>query len=134
MAKIKIVGNAVAIIADLTMESIKTLEKYDPKALRVYSADESGKPVEVFRVRTAETGDGELNSRGAVFTKTVHDGSGRASITAILPDGVENAEDYAAEKYGFGLSSLIAVESQVGPALAQVAEKQAAVKANIEVC
>ena len=134
MAKIKIVGNAAAITTDIQLDQIKKLEKYDPKALRVYTPDESGKPIEVFRVRSAEGGDGEMNGRGAVFTKAAHDGSGKAVITVMLPDEIEDVSAYVSDKYGFGLANLIAVEAQVGPALEQVAAKQAAIAANIEVC
>lgn len=65
MAKITIAGDSIVITSSKTLEAIKDLEKYRPKALRLYERDEDGSKTEVFRVASGSTG--VINGNGAVF-------------------------------------------------------------------
>ena len=42
MAKITIAGDSIVITSSKTLAAIKDLEKYRPKALRLYERDEDG--------------------------------------------------------------------------------------------
>lgn len=131
MAKIKVVGDVMVVESTQTLESIKTLEKYNPKALCLYEVDDDGKKQVTFRVATTPS-KGSINQYGAAFGSTSHDDRGVATITMALPDGVEDAKEYVAEAVGLAIVKLNKVEEQFAEALAQVESDKAAVLENIE--
>ena len=133
MAKIKIVADTLAIESARTVEEICTLQKYAPKALRLYEADEeTGKKAEVFRVAMAK-GCGSVTSAGICFTGESRDGSGKAVVTMAIPEGLEDVRKYAADEVGGIVMKLNRVERQFDEALAQVADAAAEVAQYIEV-
>ena len=131
MAKITIAGDSIVITSSKTLDAIKDLEKYRPKALRLYECDEDGNKSEVFRVASGTTGI--INGNGAVFASVTHDDQKLASITMPIPAGTVNAVDYAAEKIGKAITLLSKVEAQFDEALAEVAAEKAAVRECITV-
>lgn len=134
MAKFIITGDAFVVTSSHTLEELKTLEKYDPKALSLFEADEdTGKKHEVFRVYTAASGKGGINVNGAQFACVSRDGSEAASITVLLPDGVEDAKEYVNETFGPAIVKLEKVEAQLDEALAKVAADKAAIDAKITI-
>ena len=132
MAKIIIAGDAVVIQAGVTLESIKTLEKYSPKSLILTEVDEDGKKQPVFRVMTTK-GSGSASAAGICFAGASHDGSGLATVTAKLPDGVHDAKAWVADEYGVAVVRLNQLEETFEAALADVDTAKAAVEANIEI-
>lgn len=132
MAKITIVGDAMVVTSSKTLEDIKTLEKYAPKALSLFEVDENGVREEVFRVGST-SGKGNINEYGASFSSVTHDDEKLATITLGIPAGVANAKEYVAEAVGAAVVNLNKVEAQFEAALEQVKADKEAVMANIEV-
>lgn len=128
MAQLKIVGDAVVLTSAAKLEDIKLLEKYNPEALRLYKTNEDGKKECVFTVKSTPNGEGGINARGAIFASAAHDGTGMATVTSKVPEGVtpENLKEKIADLVGTGVISLNKVEEQIPDALAAVkAEKEA---------
>ena len=135
MANIKIIGNAYIIESTRTLEDIRTLEKYAPKALRLYEKDEeTGKNQEVFCIGST-CGSGSINKIGFSFGQTAKDGSGHACITTLFPAGldVEDPKEWIAEKIGYAIVNLNKVEEQFDAALADVNARKAEVLENITI-
>lgn len=132
MAKITIAGDAVVITSTKTLEDIKTLEKYAPKALKLYETDEDGTKEEIFCVGSAPSG-GSLGTYGASFGGTTHDDAKLATITLCIPSNVADAKEYVAEKYGVALLNLNKVEEQFDAALEDIRARKATVMENITV-
>lgn len=132
MAKITIAGDAIVITSSKTLEDIKTLEKYRPKALSLYDVGDDGKKEEIFRVESGSS-DGSINKYGATFSSVTHDDEKLATITMCIPHGVADAVEYAAEKIGVAIINLNKVEAQFDEALAEVAQEKATVMENITV-
>lgn len=130
MAKIKIIGDAMAVISSCTLEDIRTLEKYSPKSLSLYETNDEGHKEEVFRVAST-TGKGSINQYGASFSSTTHDEEKRAVITLCIPQDVEDAKEYAADQVGYAVMKLNQVEEQIPSALRQVEAERSEVLANI---
>lgn len=130
MAKIKIVGDALAIVSEKTLEDIKLLEKYSPKTLVVTETDEDGQKNEVFSVSTT-SGKGAANQFGVCFNGTTHEGK-KAVVTVNIPGGIADVKAYAEDNYGVAVSHLNEIESRFEEALAQVAQKRKAVQDSIE--
>ena len=131
MAKITIAGDSIVITSSKTLDAIKDLEKYRPKALRLYERDEDGNKSEVFRVASGNTG--VINGNGAVFASVTHDDHKLATITMPIPAGTVNAVDYAAEKIGKAVTMLNKVEAQFDAAVEAVTAEKAAVRQLITV-
>lgn len=129
MAKILIAGDAMVVESAHTLETLKTLEKYRPKALTLY--DEDGK-TEMFKVGTT-TGKGSINAYGASFGSASKNDAKKAIITMELPAGVADAKKYAEDTIGVAIIYLNRVEEQFATALADVEKEKADVRSNITV-
>lgn len=132
MARITIAGDAIVITSTKTLEDIKKLEKSNPKALTLFETNEDGKKEEVFTVGSTN-GNGSINGFSAAFGSVTHDERKLATITMLIPSGVEDAMEYAYEKIGGSLSKLKKVEEQMGPAIANAAREKAAFMAELGV-
>lgn len=132
MAKITIAGDSVVITSSATLEQIKMLEKYNPKALRLVEKNDDGEKEETFRV-CSTSGRGSINAYGASFGSTTHDAEKLATITMEIPAGTADAVNYVAEKFGAAIIALNKVEGQFAPAAAAVADEKAKVLAAITV-
>lgn len=132
MAKITIAGDALVVTSSKTLDEIKLLEKYRPKALRLYEVDEDGNKSEAFRVATTNS-NGMINQNGALFNGATHDNQQLACITMGIPAGVEDVVAFAAEQIGVAITMLNKVEAQFDDAIAAVEEEEAAVRKCITV-
>lgn len=113
------------------VEEIETLQKYAPKALSLYEAnEETGKREEVFRIAMSK-GTGSVTNSGICFAGATHDGQGLATVTLPIPRDVEDAKEYAADSVGVAVVLLNKVEAQFDAALAQVKTDRDQVMANI---
>src|SRR5574344_1183150 len=128
MAKIIIAGDAIVVKSDKKLEDIKTLEKYMPKALSLFE-EEDGKKSEVFRVGCT-TGQGSINQFGASFGSGAHAGSGLATITLPVPDGVEDVVSYASDLIGTAIVRLNQIEDGINLALSTVAAQKKQIEDN----
>ncbi len=129
MAQIIIAGDAMVVKSAYTLETIRTLEKYRPKALSLF--DDDGK-TEIFRIGTT-TGKGSINSYGASFGSSSKDDEKKAIITLEIPSGTEDAKTYAEDVIGIAILYLNRVEEQFADALASVENEKATVRENITV-
>lgn len=129
MARIIIAGDAMVVESAHTLETLKTLEKYRPKALTLY--DEDGK-TEVFKVATT-TGKGSINGYGASFGSASKNDEKKAIITMEIPAGTTDAKAYAENAVGVAIIYLNRVESQFADALASVEAEKATVRETITV-
>jgi len=129
-AVIKIVGNAAVVESGHSLEDLKKVEKYRPDSLRLYEGDGNSKHV-VFAVGTTK-GNGTINSVGAEFGETTTE-DGKATISMLMPEGTKEPKKWVEEHIGVAILKLNKIEAQYAPALADVAEEQAAVQAAITV-
>ncbi len=129
MAKIIIAGDALVIESAHTLEEIKILETYRPKALMLY--DEDGEDA-IFLVGTT-TGKGSITRYGASFGSASRNGSGNATITTEIPADVTDATKYAEEKIGISIIHLNAVEAQFASALEAIEAEKETIRSNINV-
>ena len=132
MAKMTIAGDSLVITSSHTLEDIKKIAKYDPRALKLYELNEDGKPEEIFTVAPAKEA-GSINQYGASFGSTTHDDAKLATITLPIPANVPDAVQYAAETYGRAVMLLRRVESQFGEALARIDAEMDAILDSISV-
>lgn len=130
MAKITIVGDAIVVTSSKSLKSLKTLEEYNPKALRLVETNKDGKKEEVFRVATAAD-KGSINQYGATFASETHDEDKLATITMPVPAGTQDVKAYAAKVYGKAVVLLNKIEAGIDAALGTVEEEKAEVMANI---
>ena len=129
-AKIKIAGNACVVESGFTLAQIKQLEKFRPNALALTEGEGANKQ-EVFRVGTTK-GSGSINAYGASFGAAAS-ASGKATITMMIPDGVEDPKKWAADKIGVSIIKLDKVEEQYAAALEAVKAEQETINAAISV-
>ena len=128
MARILIAGDAMVIESSRTLEEIKTLEKYRPKALALF--DDDGE--EVFRVGTT-IGKGSISTYGASFCSASKNGEAKATITMEIPVDVADAEAYAEDTVGVAIINLNRVEAKLEEALASVRQEKTEIRNNITV-
>ena len=131
MAKITIVGDAIVITSSKSLEDIKAMEKYRPKQLALYDTTD-GKKEEIFKVSSTK-GEGSINKYGASFGSVTHDDAKLATITMTIPQGVEDAVKYAADKIGTAIIMLNKVEEQFEGAMAEIEAEKAAIRECITV-
>lgn len=130
MAKIKIFGDAAVITSGISLENLKKITKYNPKALVLMGGEDGKEPV--FGVGVARCGYGILNGCSAAFAPATRDGEGKATITLAIPEGVENANDWAFDTFGVAIKYLNEIEEKLPGILAQVDADKAAFNAMIE--
>lgn len=129
MAKIVIAGDAVVVKSELKLEDIKTIAKYEPKALTLMGGEDGKEPI--FAVGLT-TDAGDININGASFGKA--DADGKATITMVM-QGVptEKAKDWVADRLGSAIMHLNALEAKLPEVLSSISTKRAAVMEGIEV-
>lgn len=132
MAKITIAGDSYVITSAKTLEDIKTLEKYRPKALQLFETDDDGSKECVFCVGSTN-GNGTINQYGASFGGVTHDDAKLATITLALPRDCGDAKKWVADKIGAAKAMLDKVEGQIDRALAEVKAEQDEVMKSITV-
>lgn len=128
MARILIAGDAMVIESSRTLEEIKTLEKYRPKALALF--DDDGE--EIFRVGTT-IGKGSISTYGASFGSASKNTEAKATITMEIPVDVADAEAYAEDTVGVAIINLNRVEAKLEEALASVRQEKTEIRNNITI-
>ena len=131
MAKVKILGDSFTITSAAKVADIKTLNKYNAKALKLYSTDD--KKSELFGVGFAANG-GSINANGVTFNG--EDANGFAYLTQPIKTDAKTAEakqTAVMEAIGFATISLEKVEAQITTAITAVNEDVETVKASISV-
>lgn len=130
MAKITIAGDAVIVTSALTLEDIRKIEKYRPKALVLTEGDEN-EPV--FAIGTTE-GAGNINSVGVSFGRETRDGRGFATVTmCIAPEEGEDVVEFVADKIGGAIMNLNKLEATLPQVLTEINLERAEIMRNITV-
>lgn len=130
MSKATVVGDALIVTSELTLEDIKTVEKYAPEHL-VLKGGEDGKE-ELFAICSSD-GAGDINDFGAVFGRTARDGSNAACITSMLGDVPGDVHQYVADLIGPALIKLNKLEAQILEAMPEIEAYKAAMLDAIQV-
>lgn len=104
MSQIAIAGNQVVITSSVTLENLRLAEKLRPDALVL--KDEDGN--ETFRV---SVGSNSIGPKGISYSSTTRDERGLATVSAVIPEDVENAKDYIVDTYGLAIERLGKVEA-----------------------
>ena len=129
MAKIVIAGDAVVVKSELKLEEIKTIEKYNAKALTLMGGEDGKEPI--YRIGST-TGDGSINSVGASFGRA--DAEGKAYVTMVMQNvPTEKAKDWVADTLGAALMNLNTLEGKLPEVLAGISTQRATVMENISV-
>lgn len=128
MAKVKVTGNAVVVISELTLEALKTIQKYRPKALTLMGGENGKEPI--FRVGTT-SGEGDINCNGASFGCATHDAEKKACITFVAPGMGDNVKEWVADTLGGALVNLGKLEAALPEVLTEIAAEKAAIMENI---
>lgn len=117
MSKATVVGDALVITSELTLEDIKTAEKYGPDKL-VLKGGEDGKE-ELFAICSCD-GAGDINDYGAAFGRIARDGTGAACITMMLGKVGPDVQQYVADLVGPALIKLNKLEAQIVEAMPEI--------------
>ncbi len=129
MAKIVIAGDAIVVKSELKLEDIKTIAKYQPKALTLMGGEDGKEPIYCIG---STTGTGSINSVGASFGKA--DADGKAIVTMVMQNvPAEKAKDWVADTLGAALMNLNALEAKLPETLASITAQRATVMENISV-
>ena len=126
MAKIIIAGNSILVKSSRTMEELKNIEKYRPKALCLY--DENGNVT--YRVGTTK-GEGSVSACGVSFGVDSKDKEKKACVTITVPENRNDAIAYAEETIGTSILKLNEVEAGLDKAVKEIEADRAAVRATI---
>ena len=125
-AKIVILGAAAVLVSGVKLEDWKLVEKHMPEALLI--ADQDGEPV--FRV-AACSGGGSVNQYGICWGNHT-DEEGRATVTALLDEGVEDKKAAVTDIMGSALLKLMDMEREIPSLLEEIQEKQQEIAKHID--
>jgi len=126
MAKIKVAGGAAALVSTLTLEELRLLEKYRPKALVLKEGDE-----EVFRVSTCT--EGSVTENGVCFAAATRDEAALAEVTLMIPAGVKDAKEFAVDAVGPAVLMLGKVEARAKTALEELKAELTQVRESVSI-
>lgn len=130
MAKITIAGDAVVITSDVTLEDLKKVSKYNPKALVLRDENDTL----IYSIAVSSNAEaGEINKNGAVFTSVAPDGSGLATITMCSSTLSGDIKEAVADKIGSAILHLSQIEERLPQVLSQIDADKAAVMDKITV-
>lgn len=129
MAKIVIAVDAVVVKSELSLEDIKTIAKYQPKALTLKGGEDGNEPIFAL---APTTGEGSINVNGASFGRA--DADGKATITMLMRNvPTDKAREWVADELGSAIINLNALEAKLPEVLGAIGVERATVMENIEV-
>lgn len=118
-AHVEISGASAVLVSDVALEDWKRVEKYAPDMLKI--VDEDGETL--FKVKTC-TGSGSANEYGVCFGTYTNEG-GKATVTILLDENVEDKMAAVKEIVGTALLDLNEIEEELPTLLTEIAEKEA---------
>jgi len=125
-AKVTLSGAAAVVVSDINLEDWKRVEKYAPEALKIVE-DETGDVV--FKVMTGDHG-GSINKYGVVFGS--HTNSGKATVTVLLDEEVEDKVAALKDTIGSALLDLNDIERDIPEVLVEIQKREEEIEALIE--
>ena len=117
-AHVDISGASAVLVSDVTLEDWKRVEKYAPEMLKI--VDEEGEAV--FKVKTC-AGGGSVNEYGVCFGAYTNEG-GKATVTVLLDDEVEDKIEAVKDVMGSALLDLNEIEAELPNVLKDIEEKE----------
>lgn len=130
--KTQLFGSALVITSSIKLEDIKTVKKYNEKALTLYEKDEDGDKQPVFTALYKKDCDGTITENGAVFSKESPDGFAQITELVNIPKDTD-PEDWIADNYGKALIGLAKYEEYFPAIIDELNATREKVKAGIEV-
>jgi NTP pyrophosphatase (non-canonical NTP hydrolase) len=130
MARITVAGDAVVVTSAMSLENLKTIAKYRPKALTLMGGENNKEPV--FAVGVTK-GSGNINQFGASFGGESHDEQKLATITLAATGITGDVKDWIADNIGSAIISLNRLEADLPYVLEEIADEKATVLSNITV-
>lgn len=130
MARISVVGKAVVLISDVTLEDYKTVYKHRPDALCI--KDENG--TETFRVMVGTPS--APSKYGVSFCEKTNGTDGLACVTlglAKLPDTQEELKCFLVDSFGTLITNLGKVEENISSIIDDIKEEKDAVMQSINI-
>lgn len=131
MARITIAGDAAVVTSAMTLEDIKTIEKYRPKELILKGGEDGNEPI--FAIGTTAAGAGTINTYGASFGSETRDENKLACITMFLEGVTGDVKDWVADRLGTAIVNLNKLEAKLPDILKEIADEKAKVLENIAV-
>ena len=129
MSKITVVADAMVIKSEVSLESLKLVEKMRPEALALMGGKDNKE--EVFRIGTGTTGS--VNSFSATFSGESRDEAKKATITLDIKGIDKDVKEYIADKYGKALANINAIEANLGAVVEEIKTAKKAVMDAIEI-
>ena len=121
-AKVEISGASAVLVSDVTLDDWKRVEKYAPEILKI--VDEEGNAV--FKVKVGE-GGGSINEYGVSFGTYTNEG-GKATVTVLLDDDIEDKTAAVTELMGSALLDLNEIENELPDVLKDIEAKEAEIE------
>ena len=124
-AHIDLTGAAAVLVSDVALEDWKRVEKFEPDAMKIF--DEEGDVV--FKVATCCC-TGSINKNGVCFGSYTNEG-GKATVTILLDDKIEDRKEAVKEIAGSALLDLNEIEKSIPEILESIGNKEAEIDALI---
>lgn len=108
MATIKIAGDAVVITSTIALGDLLLAENQKPRILALDEYNPNTQVTEeVFRMGISKgSGYGSIGNCGVSFSKTTRDENGKATVTLLVPESVEDAKLWVLDNYGAAIALL----------------------------
>lgn len=130
MAKIQILGDAVVLTSEITLEDLRTIAKYRPEALTLKGGEDGKTPVFAIGVDGVES----FTKFGVTFKSASRDDKKYAQLTQIICDRkIENLTEVIADHYGAGLAKLNELEATLPAVLDEVRAEREAIMQSISI-
>lgn len=131
MARINVTGRALVITSEVKLDDWKSVQKYRGEALKLKEKDEDGNKKEVFRVMVDESGMGSVSNFGLCWGAA--DASGKATVTKLIPDNVEDVESYIVDTFGSVVMNVNKIEEAIPGAIEDAAKEREAILESVTI-
>lgn len=122
-AHVDISGASAVLVSDVALDDWKRVEKYAPEMLKIVE-EETGDPL--FKICCGE-GGGSINEYGVCFGSYTNEG-GKATVTVLLDDDIEDKTVAVKEIMGSALLDLNDIEKELPGVLKDIADKEAEIE------
>lgn len=130
MAKITIAGDAVVVTSSMTLEDLKLIKKYRPKALNLMGG-ENNKEL-LFSIMIGN-GAGSVNENGAIFGRTTPDDAKLACITMHIGEHTGSVTEFVADMIGGAVGMLSKIEETLPAVVDEIKAERESILANIQI-
>ena len=124
-----IAGNALVFTSEIKLEDVKLLSKANPNALILF--DDEKEPV--FAIGVGNFESGSIGKLGVTIDSTSRNENGFATVTGIIPEGIADAKEFAANILMPAYLSIKALEDTVPVAAEEIRAAKAALISGISV-